>query len=89
MASTLRFCPFDENNKINEKALEQHVKHNVKLDFTDVHVKDQTPQQKAENQGGWFEFQQYVVQECRKMGVAACPGSDAHRLKNWRQSCVL
>ena len=54
---------------------------NALMDLTGVHIKDQTPQEKAESQGFWFDFQRYVVDACRKQGVGAYAGSDAHRLK--------
>ena len=64
-----------------EKVIAACAEKNAMLDLTGIHLKGKTAREKAESNGFLFPFQQYVVEACRKHGVAAYPGSDSHRLK--------
>lgn len=64
-----------------DKVIAACAEKNAMIDLTGVHMKGQTAREKADSNGFWFAFQQYVVETCRKHGVAAYPGSDSHRLK--------
>lgn len=56
---------------------------NALVDLTGVHMtKTQSVADKIIDNGFLVEFQKYVVSECRKMGICAYYGSDAHSLSS-------
>ena len=52
------------------------------MDITGIHpTPGETPDEKCKRDGFLFDFQRYVVMQCRKYDVPAYPGSDAHELR--------
>lgn len=52
------------------------------IDLTGIHPKDETPLQKQERDGFFFDFQRWFADYARIKGVTLTCGSDAHSLKS-------
>ena len=52
------------------------------IDLAGIHPKNETPTQKRERDGWFFDFQKWFVDYARQNGVTLTAGSDAHSLKH-------
>lgn len=52
------------------------------IDLTGIHPKDETPMQKRERDGFFYDFQRWFVDYAKNKGVTLTCGSDAHSLRS-------
>ncbi len=50
------------------------------LDLTGIHFTDCTAEEQRQKDGCWYDFQCWVMEECRRRGIRFYAGSDSHRL---------